>query len=100
MLDDSLDIAKVFYLSAANNAAHFAREIAGEVAAKDLLRPERRAELKSFIAQRQQDYNLGTIEVFDRGRRLLLIALSPRPRPESAWHPNRRCWRRRSPATR
>ena len=78
VLDDSLDIAKVFYLNAANNAAHFAREIAGEVAAKDLLRPERRAELKSFIAQRQQDYNLGTIEVFDRGRRLLLIALSPK----------------------
>jgi two-component system nitrogen regulation sensor histidine kinase NtrY len=78
VLDDSLDIAKVYYLSAANNAAHFAREIAGEAAAKDLLRPERRAELKSFIEERQEDYNLGTIEVFDRGRRLLLIALSPK----------------------
>jgi two-component system, NtrC family, nitrogen regulation sensor histidine kinase NtrY len=78
VLDDSLDIAKVYYLSAANNAAHFAREIAGEVAAKGLIKPERRAELKRFIAQRQQDYNLGTIEVFDSTRRLLLIALSPR----------------------
>ena len=78
VLDDSLDIAKVYYLSAANNAAHFARVLAGEVAAKGLLRPERRAELKSFVAQRQQDYNLGTIEVFDRDRRLLLIALSPK----------------------
>jgi two-component system, NtrC family, nitrogen regulation sensor histidine kinase NtrY len=78
VLDDSLDIAKVYYLSAANNAAHFAREIAGEVAAKGLMQPERRAELKTFIAQRQQDYNLGTIEVFDGTRRLLLIALSPR----------------------
>jgi two-component system, NtrC family, nitrogen regulation sensor histidine kinase NtrY len=78
VLDDSLDIAKVYYLSAANNAAHFARVLAGEIAAKDLLRPERRAELKSFVAQRQQDYNLGTIEVFDHDRRLLLIALSPR----------------------
>src|SRR5262249_21329412 len=29
-------------------------------------------------AQRQQDYNLGTIEVFDNTRHLLLIALSPR----------------------
>ena len=48
VLDDSLDIAKVYYLSAANNAAHFAREIAEEVAAKDLLRPERRARLKSL----------------------------------------------------
>jgi two-component system nitrogen regulation sensor histidine kinase NtrY len=78
VLDDSLDIAKVYYLSAANNAAHFARELAGEVSAKDLLRPERRADLKSFIEQRQQDYNLGTIEVFDSSRQLLLIALSPR----------------------
>lgn len=78
VLDDSLDIAKIYYLSAANNAAHFARVLAGEVAAKGLLRPELRPELKSFIAQRQQDYNLGTIEVFDRERRLLLIALSPK----------------------
>jgi two-component system, NtrC family, nitrogen regulation sensor histidine kinase NtrY len=78
VLDDSLDIARVYYLSAANNAAHFAREIAEEVAAKGLMRPERRAQLKDFIAQRQQDYNLGTIEVFDNSRRLLLIALSPR----------------------
>jgi len=77
VLDDSLDIAKVYYLSAANNAAHFARELAGEVAVKGLLRPDRRAELKRFIAQRQQDYNLGTIEVFDSNRRMLLIALSP-----------------------
>src|SRR6201998_3394116 len=78
VLDDSLDISKVYYLSAANNAAHFAREIAGEAAAKGLMRPERRAQLKDFIAQRQQDYNLGTIEVFDSPRRVLLIALSPR----------------------
>ena len=78
VLEDSLDIAKVYYLSAANNAAHFARVLAGEIAAKELLRPDRRAELKSFVEQRQQDYNLGTIEVFDRDRRLLLIALSPK----------------------
>jgi two-component system nitrogen regulation sensor histidine kinase NtrY len=78
VLDDSLDIAKVYYLSAANNAAHFARELAGEIAAKGMMRPERRAALKVLVQQRQQDYNLGTIEVFDKGRRLLLIALSPR----------------------
>ncbi len=78
VLDDSLDIAKVYYLSAANNAVHFARELAGEVAARGLMQADRRAQLKSFIAQRQQEYNLGTIEVFDSTRHLLLIALSPR----------------------
>jgi two-component system, NtrC family, nitrogen regulation sensor histidine kinase NtrY len=78
VLDDSLEIAKVYYLTAANNAAHFARELAEEVAARGLIQPGRRAELKRFIAERQQRYNLGTIEVFDNSHRLLLIALSPR----------------------
>jgi two-component system nitrogen regulation sensor histidine kinase NtrY len=78
VLDDSLEIAKVYYLTAANNAAHFSRELAEEIAARGLIQPGRRAELKRFIAERQQRYNLGTIEVFDSGRRLLLIALSPR----------------------
>jgi len=78
VLDDSIEIAKVYYLTAANNAAHFARELAEEVAARGLIQPGRRAELKRFIAERQQRYNLGTIEVFDNSHRLLLIALSPR----------------------
>ncbi len=78
VLDDSLDIAKVYYLNSANNAAHFARVLAGEIAARGLLKPEQRAALKNFVEQRQQEYNLGTIEVFDRERRLLLLALSPK----------------------
>ena len=44
VLDDSLDIAKVYYLNSANNAAHFARVMAGAGRSKDLLRPERRAD--------------------------------------------------------
>ncbi|HZO83169.1 MAG TPA: ATP-binding protein [Candidatus Binataceae bacterium] len=78
VLDDSLDIAKVYYLNSANNAAHFARVLAGEIAARGLLKPDQRAALKTFVEQRQQEYNLGTIEVFDRERRLLLLALSPK----------------------
>src|SRR5579885_1758994 len=61
VLDDSLDIAKVYYLNSANNAAHFARVLAGEIAARGLLKPDQRAALKTFVEQRQQEYNLGTI---------------------------------------
>jgi two-component system, NtrC family, nitrogen regulation sensor histidine kinase NtrY len=78
MLDDSLEIAKVYYLNSANNAAHFARVLAGEIGGRGLLAPARHAELAAFIAQRQQEYNLGTIEIFDRDRHLILIALSPK----------------------
>ena len=78
VLDESLEIAKVYYLNSANNAAHFARVLAEQVAARGLLAPARRADLKSFVQERQQEYDLGTIEVFGRDRSLLLIALSPR----------------------
>jgi two-component system nitrogen regulation sensor histidine kinase NtrY len=78
VMNDSLDIAKTYYLNSANNAAHFARAIAEQAAGYGLLAPNRRADLKQFIAKRQQEYNLGTIEVFSKDRKLLLLALSPK----------------------
>ena len=78
ILNDSLEIAKTYYLNSANNASHFARVLAGEISAQGLLAPQKRDELKSFIAKRQQEYNLGTIEVFSADRKLLLIDISPK----------------------
>src|SRR5215469_7201273 len=78
VLDDSLEIAKTYYLNSANNAAHFARVLAEQIDSRQLLKPAARPALKDFIEKRQQEYNLGTIEVFSADRKLLLIALSPR----------------------
>ncbi|MGO9451405.1 MAG: ATP-binding protein [Candidatus Binataceae bacterium] len=78
VLDDSLEIAKTYYLNSANNASHFARVLAEEIASRNLLIPQERTQLKDFIEKRQQEYNLGTIEVFTADRKLLLIALSPK----------------------
>jgi two-component system nitrogen regulation sensor histidine kinase NtrY len=78
VLEDSLEIAKVYYLNSANNAARFARVLAQQIAARKLLDRKNRAELKEFVTARQQEYSLGTIEVFSRRRRLLVLALSPR----------------------
>ena len=78
ILNDSLEIAKTYYLNSANNASHFARVLAEEISAQGLLAPQKRDELKSFIAKRQQEYNLGTIEVFSADRKLLLIDISPK----------------------
>ncbi|HTW87773.1 MAG TPA: ATP-binding protein [Candidatus Binataceae bacterium] len=78
VLEDSLEIAKIYYLNSANNAARFARVLAQQIAARQLLQPQQRSDLKQFVAQRQQEYSLGTIEVFSRHRRLLVLALSPR----------------------
>src|SRR5579862_2639122 len=78
VMSDSLEIAKTYYLNSANNAAHFARAIAEQAAGYGLLAQDRRADLKQFVEKRQQEYNLGTIEVFSKDRKLLLIAFSPK----------------------
>jgi two-component system, NtrC family, nitrogen regulation sensor histidine kinase NtrY len=78
VLEDSLEIAKVYYLNSANNAARSARALAEQIATRQLLQRKQRAALKLFVNQWQQEYSLGTIEVFSRKRRLLVLALSPR----------------------
>ena len=78
VLDDSLEIARTYYLNSANNASHFARVLAGEIAAQKLLSDDKRADLKHFVERRQHEYNLGTVEVFGADRKLLLLALTAR----------------------
>ena len=78
ILNDSLEIAKTYYLNSANNASHFARVLAEQISAQGLLAPQKRDELKAFINRRQEEYNLGTIEVFSTDRKLLLIDISPK----------------------
>jgi two-component system nitrogen regulation sensor histidine kinase NtrY len=77
MLNDSFEIAKVYYLNSANNAAHFARILAGKITNRNLLAPANHAKLRTFIEQVQQEYNLGTVEVFSADRKLLMFELSP-----------------------
>jgi two-component system nitrogen regulation sensor histidine kinase NtrY len=77
MLDNSFEIAKVYYLNSANNAAHFARILSGRITNGNLLAPANHARLRAFIEQAQQEYNLGTVEVFSADRKLLMFQLSP-----------------------
>ncbi|HXW82961.1 MAG TPA: hypothetical protein VEJ86_01010, partial [Candidatus Binataceae bacterium] len=78
VLDDSQEIARTYYLNSANNAAHFARALADQIAHRSLLDPARRGDLKQYLEKHQQEYNLGTIEVFGADRKLLAISLSPK----------------------
>src|SRR5579863_4179269 len=78
VLDDSLDIAKVYYLNSANNAVHFSRVLAELVEQRDLLNPPKRKDLRKSIEKAQQEYNLGTVEVFSANRSLVMVVLSPR----------------------
>jgi len=78
VLDDSMEIAKTYYLNSANEGLHYARLLAQQISSQKLLDANRRAELKQFVETKQQEYNLGTVEVFSAQRSLLVLALSPR----------------------
>jgi len=78
VLDDSLEIAKIYYLNSANNTAHFSRVLAEQVEQRDLLNPANRKILRKSLEKAQQEYNLGTIEVFAVNRGLMMLVLSPR----------------------
>ena len=78
VLDDSMEIAKTYYLNSANDALHYARLLAQQASSGHLMAAEKRAELKRFVETKQQEYNLGTVEVFSVNRSLLVLALSPR----------------------
>src|SRR5271167_1246581 len=54
VLDDSLEIAKVYYLNSANNAAHYARVLAQGVQGDGLLNPGQHAKLRTFLEKSQQ----------------------------------------------
>jgi two-component system nitrogen regulation sensor histidine kinase NtrY len=77
VIEDSLEIAKTYYLNSANQAVHYARELAMQIAEHDLMRGEQRVPLKHFIERKQREYSLGTIEVFSADRRLLVLELQP-----------------------
>jgi two-component system, NtrC family, nitrogen regulation sensor histidine kinase NtrY len=77
VLDDSLEIAQVYYLNSANNAAHFARVLADKIGRRNLLKTADHDRLRQFIERSQQEYNLGTVEVFAANRSLLMLVLSP-----------------------
>ncbi len=78
VLDDSMEIAKTYYLNSANDALHYARLLAQQASSGHLMAADKRAELKRFVETKQQEYSLGTIEVFSANRSLLVLALSPR----------------------
>jgi two-component system nitrogen regulation sensor histidine kinase NtrY len=78
VLDDSVEIVHTYYLNSANNAMHYARGLAEEIAEQGLVVPAKRAALKKLVDKTQQEFNFGTIEVFGPDRKLLDLSLSPK----------------------
>ena len=95
VLDDSLEIAKTYYLNSANNAAHFARVLAEQIAAQG---PARAAKARRPESSSSTSASRNTTSARSRSSPPIASCCSstsvPRRRPASAPRPIRRSSRR------
>lgn len=61
-LNKSLEVAQIYYQQAAEQAKFNARQISTDITRNRLYQHDRLEYLKSFILQRQKNYNLGMVE--------------------------------------
>src|SRR5262245_57423883 len=69
-LEGSLEVAHAYYKDLADTALGFGRRLAPQVAERGLLSPERRDDLKRFLAERREEYQLDLLEVIADGQAL------------------------------
>jgi two-component system, NtrC family, nitrogen regulation sensor histidine kinase NtrY len=73
-LTGSLEVAQAYYRNATENALMHARQLAERVHEKSLLEPAGKEQLQSFVAAKQREYNVGTVEVFGIDRDVAALA--------------------------
>ncbi len=61
-MNKSLEVAQIYYQQAAEQAKFNARQISADITRNRLYQHDRLEYLKSFIIQRQKNYNLGMVE--------------------------------------
>src|SRR5262245_50525887 len=63
-LAGSLEVAQAYYKNASENALVHARQLATHVREDGLLVPAAKEHLETFVAEKQREYNVGTVQVF------------------------------------
>ncbi len=86
-LQGSLEIGQTYYQNSANNALFYARQLSQWITAEGLYEPRRIAELREFVQRKQQEYNLGTVEIFLPDGRPLVVAINQQVPTEATLKP-------------
>jgi two-component system nitrogen regulation sensor histidine kinase NtrY len=75
-LQGSLEIGQTYYQNSANNAIFYARQLSRRITEEELFNSQRVDRLKEFVRSKQQEYNLGTVELFSADRQPLVVAFN------------------------
>jgi two-component system nitrogen regulation sensor histidine kinase NtrY len=76
-LEESLEVAQTYYKNSASNALYYAEQISLAVKDQKLLNEGNLPVLETLIHQKQQEYNLGIVEVFSATLEELVRAVNP-----------------------
>ncbi len=76
-LSESLEVAQTYYKTSATNALYYSEQISRIIKDQKLLNEENLPRLAELIHQKQQEYNLGVVEVFSSTYEELVRAANP-----------------------
>ncbi len=76
-LGQSVEVADAYYAEAEESSLFFARRIASTLGERHLLRPGELAGLRRFVSEKQVEYDLGVVEVFNAELAELATATHP-----------------------
>ena len=76
-LGQSLEVADAYYGEAQETSLFFARRIASQLGERGLLAPAALEGLHRFVSEKQAEYDLGVVEVFNRDLEELATATAP-----------------------
>ncbi len=77
-LDESLSVAQTYYRNSEANALYYADQLAQRIKQDKLLNEENLPQLRQLIKEKQQEYNLGIVEVFSATHEELVRVANPK----------------------
>ena len=73
-LQESLEVSQTYYKNSAANALYYGRQISLFIKDQKLINEQNLPQLKELLRQKQEEYNLGMVEVFSSQREELVRA--------------------------
>lgn len=77
-LDESLEVAQTYYRNSEANALYYADQLSNRIRRERLLNEENLAQLRELIKEKQEEYNLGIVEVFSATHEELVRVANPK----------------------
>ncbi len=77
-LDESLDVAQTYYRNSETNALYYADQLSSRIKEGKLLNEENLPQLRQLIKEKQEEYNLGIVEVFSATHEELVRVANPK----------------------